>query len=130
MPAIQNKELVEAAVGRWHAGDVAWVSAVHLREDATLVLTALMQRRDHALKGWPARDLPVHQVTMEFGGVRDLSLLAPGGLPVQIGGFDIEDCSDAQMEGIAFRVSDYEHGRLSFACSTIRVASVAAATHP
>ncbi len=40
-------------------------------------------------------------------------------------GFDIHDLSGRGLEGIAFEIEDYEDGRISFYCASIRVMSVA-----
>lgn len=61
-----------------------------------------------------------YQLCIRFTGVQNLNLAGFGCL-TQITGFSIEDVSDHQLEGIHFRVSDYENDVLRFWCKTAEV---------
>jgi len=58
--------------------------------------------------------------SVEFGHVQQLALkeFCPF---TQLMLIEIEDVSDAQMEGIRFRIRDTEHERISFTCNSMKI---------
>lgn len=123
--SITGVESVRTAVGRWCPEDVALIEQVVVtrgREGspATVRLTTLMQRRDTARGGWPAHGGPFQRVELTFNGVQELRLQYTSG---QVMGFSIEELSDAQMEGMRYRIGDYEDDLLFFPCSEVSMSA-------
>jgi hypothetical protein len=132
MAQIENTNLVIAIAGRWMPNDVAFIKAFAYTAQAEghrskLLLTVLLQRRDQCSKGWPAPDVPMYQVTIEFAGVRELQVKEVGQTGLQVTGFDIIDASDRGWEDVGLEIEDYENGRIGFLCATARIVSVAEA---
>lgn len=131
--SISGTDEVVAQVGRWSPGDLAFIEALSYRsrpddsitrddEGATLVIESLWQSRD-GQKTWPTASRPWHRVVLAFAGVSQLRVVASVN-PIQVMGFDIHDLSGRGLEGIAFEIEDYEDGRISFYCASIRITSV------
>lgn len=132
--SISGTDEVVAQLGRWSPGDLAFIEALSYRsrpddsatrrdEGATLVIESLWQSRE-GVKTWPSATRPWHRVGVTFAGVSQLRVAASAN-PIQVMGFDIHDLSGRGLEGIAFEIEDYEDGRISFYCASIRVMSVA-----
>lgn len=88
---------------------------------SSVVMRALAQPR--AADSWPRVDGEWFEVNLRFLGVRDLRLSAFGPGPRQVMGFVIDDWSDRQLEGIAYKVADDEGDSLSFVCARIVIES-------
>lgn len=133
MERILNTDLVVAHVGRWHAGDLAFIESLDFMSNSSqgpskLSIVALFQRRDRSLNGWPSPDVPFVRVWMEFESVSEFEIKSFGPGHKQIMGFDIKDFSDRQLEGIVFSIGDYENGDISFYCRQIRIVQAEPAT--
>jgi hypothetical protein len=66
--------------------------------------------------------IPLESLTLRARGVRDFHA-AWQGRPVQVLGFDIEAIGERQMEGLNWRVYDFEEDSLAFLCREIEVLS-------
>ena len=112
MAAVANAEIAERVVGRWKPTDVAFIRRVEFEnctsQSFDLALTVLLQPRPPLSVGWPDPSGPFWEVEIAFQGVRDLRFTIHGPWDVQCPGFDIEDISDRQWEGIKLLVYDYE----------------------
>jgi hypothetical protein len=133
MAQIENTDRVMEVAGRWMPSDVAFIKAFSYTAQAegqpsTLLLTVLLQRRDHCKTGWPAPDVPMYQVAIEFLGVSQLHLKEVGSAGMQVTGFDIIDASDRGWEHVAFEIEDYENGQIGFLCAAARILSVTEAS--
>ncbi len=109
---IAGAEIVEAAVGRWLPTDVAFIRQFKF-ENCTasgfdLILLVLVQPRPPQSAGWPDPVGPFWEVEVAFERVGNLNFTIHGPWDVQCPGFDIEDISDRQWEGIKLLVYDYE----------------------
>lgn len=87
---------------------------------SSLVMRVLAQPRGD---GWPRRDGEWFEMVLRFLGVRDLRVGPFGPGPLQVMGFVIDDWSDRQLEGISYKVGDYEDDRISFCCARVVVES-------
>jgi len=137
MGAIDNIALIEAAVGRWKPPDVAFIRELRFfglveLEDGTatsrVALCTLLQPRPPLSKGWPDPRGSFWEVRIEFDGVRELKINQGGSGDIQVQGFDIEDHSRSQMEGVSLRVLDYESHCISFWARSARVVSCTRST--
>lgn len=110
--------------------DLSYLANVNneIESGSSLVMRSLAQPR--AAGPWPAVHGEWFEVTLRFLGVQDLRLSGFGPGPRQVMGFAIDDCSDRQLEGIAYRVGDYEDDRISFFCARVVVESRRALQSP
>ena len=132
MSAIENVALVEAKVGRWKPTDIAFIrelrftSAFEL-DDGTktsrVALRVLLQPRLPLFEGWPDPQGRFWEVQIEFDGVRELNVEQDGSGDIQVQGFDLEDHTGSQMEGINVQVLDYEFGCISFWARSAKILS-------
>lgn len=110
--AIKNAEMVEQAVGRWRPTDIAFIRRLHFENCTSdtfdVVLVVLMQPRPPLSAGWPDQGGPFWETEIVFRAVRDLAFTVHGPWDVQCPGFDIEDITDRQWEGVRLLVYDYE----------------------
>ena len=74
------------------------------------------------LESEPPRDR--YRARLEFVGVRELRIRGFGGCLTQINGLDIVDVSERQLEGIRYRVEDYEHDSIGFMCQLAAVSAI------
>ena len=117
---IPGQDKIEAVIGRTGYTAFSKVSALTFWEDSELaepgysVTLALESDR-------PGEN---YRIRMRFSGVKDLTLKDFGGWPTQITGFDIIDISERQLEGIWFKVTDYENGVIRFFCGAAEVEQV------
>ena len=133
MAAIEGRDKIVGALGRWSPGDLAYLigmryevqtEADRSETHAWVFLDSLWQRRD-IVGGWPSGSATAFRVELELQKVSRLDLRAEGG-PIQIMGFDIEDIEDISVRGwvgIRFAIEDLEDRKLSALCSGIRVLS-------
>lgn len=109
---VENIELVESAVGRWEPADVAFIRRFEFENCTPLgfdvVLLVLIQPRPPLSAGWPDPGGPFWEAEIAFRGVRDLEFTLRGPWDVQCPGFDIQDITDRQWEGVRLLVDDYE----------------------
>jgi hypothetical protein len=112
MALVGNPEVVEREVGRWLPTDVAFIRRFDFENCSSgrfdLVLLVLVQPRPPLSVGWPDPCGSFWEVEIAFQEVRDLSFTIHGPWDVQCPGFDIEDISDRQWEGVKLLVYDYE----------------------
>jgi len=125
MTRIQGIEKVQQTIGSWNPSDLAVITRLELVSSEKLSNTkmrinALFQPRTDA---WPNFEEEVFEVVIDFDGVGNLTLKEFGGGFVQIMGFDINFVGDRGMEGINFRIEDYEDDRIRFDCSGITIQS-------
>jgi hypothetical protein len=138
MVAVAGAEIVEGAVGRWLPSDVAFIRRFCFENCSAsgfdLVLLVLVQPRPPLSVGWPDPAGPFWEVEIAFEGVRDLSFTIRGPWDVQCPGFDIEDISDRQWEGVRLLVYDYEGepvgAPIRFAARSAVIRSCQPAQHP
>jgi hypothetical protein len=137
--AIKGTEVVAAAVGRWSPADVAFIRELHFIADAEgpdgrpvseVVLRLLLQPRPPQFGGWPDPHGRFWEAEVLFRGVREFAVTQQGTGDIQVQGFDIEDLSGSQLEGIRLRVLDYEFNRISFWATSGIVLSCREATAP
>jgi hypothetical protein len=65
-----------------------------------------------------------YRLRVRFTGVKELEVRGFGSCPTQVTGLDVVDVSSDQLEGIRFRVDDYENGAIRFLCGTAEVEEV------
>lgn len=99
-----------------------------IQDGSTLVMRALAQPRGSG--PWPQAHGEWFEVIVRFLGVQDLRLSAFGPGPRQVMGFAIDDWSDRQLEGITYKVGDYEDDRISLLCAQVVVESRCALQSP
>src|SRR5262245_15538298 len=123
MPAVENTDLVAAAVGRWSPSDVAFIRELHFtgnaeRPDSTgtaeVVLRVLLQPRPVLPRGWPDPHGKFWEVALRFSGVRGCTVAQVGAGDIQTEDFGVEDLSRSQREGIRLKVSDGGERFISF----------------
>jgi hypothetical protein len=112
MAIVANPEVVEREVGRWVPTDVAFIRRLDFENCSSrafdLILMVLVQPRPPLSVAWPDPHGSFWEVEIAFQEVRDLSFTVHGPWDVQCPGFDIEDISDRQREGVRLLVHDYE----------------------
>ncbi|MFC1587490.1 hypothetical protein ACFL54_04185 [Planctomycetota bacterium] len=128
MAVIENKELALTEMGRWHPGDLAFITKLICESNKStctsdIFIESIFQNKSNTSIGWPSCDQPWFAVSIHFVGIRDLKIQGCG-FPLQIMGFDILDISDKQWEDVNFQVEDYENGLLQFCCKNVRITSV------
>ena len=122
--SITGIEAFQAAVGRWSPEDLAFIEQVSIvreaeRSQITVKMIALFQSRVLVEGGWPDPTSPFHRAVMEFSGARSVKICFPES--GQVMGFTIDDISDRNLEGLRYRVGDYEDNRISFQCKDVSV---------
>ena len=63
-------------------------------------------------------------VRLRFTHVKDLNLIQEAGRPIQISGLEIYDVSNNQLEGINWRVRDFEDSGFRFWCRDVEILAV------
>lgn len=119
---LRGEDAVVAAVGRWHPGDVVLIEeATYVAETlgepdgARARLVVLVQSRESHRSRWPDWGDNMTRLSLHFECVREFSLKSVGGT-LQVAGFDIVDEADSQLDGIRYRVIDYEEGVIGLVC--------------
>src|SRR5438270_185479 len=112
MAFVANSEVVERERGRRAPADVAFIRRFVFEHCSLrgfdLILLVLVQPRPPLSVSWPDPCGPFWEVEIVVQEVRDLSFTIHGPWDVQCPGFDIEDISDRQWEGVRLLVYDYE----------------------
>lgn len=130
MKAIQNYELITAAVDHWVPSDIAFIKSIHIfpQDDdfgkTDILMHVFSQARQRNNKGWPDCRSAFREIGLIFRGITELQLKCGGQFPIQVTGFDIEYITERRWEGINFIIYDYENGTISFNCREIAVTSV------
>jgi hypothetical protein len=128
MAEIPGEKTVVDVVGRWNPSDIAFVNILTLdvTDDgaAHLQLTARLQPRYKHLS-WPSNDREWFIIKLEFSAVRDFCVRGMGPGALQVMGFEIEDVAGRGLEGVRYRIGDYEDDKISFFCTDVEIADVA-----
>lgn len=96
--------------------NVRALSLVDVSGDGTEYSLNLELESDH-----PEKAL---RLKMRFGGVRDLRLAHFGNRPTRVTGLDVLDVSSSQLEGVTFRVVDFENDMIRFVCRDAAIVSL------
>ena len=125
---IDGAEKVIQLAGRWHPGDICFISGVTIvatsKDSSQVRISAMLQRRDRATRGWPDEDSPRFLIQIYFENAVNIELHGFGSGSKQVSGFEIESIQGAQLENIRFYIDDYEGGCISFGCSDVRIVEI------
>lgn len=123
MERIKGIEKIKTVLPGWSANDIAFIKQFSW-ESGDLHLTCFSQARQP--DGWPDMEELFYEIGIIFEKVSDLQLRISGGHLFQVSGLVIEDIQSSGLEGINFRVEDYENGDLSFWCEAVTINTLAA----
>lgn len=74
---------------------------------------------------WPPMDrVPDFTCIILFLNVTNLKLKSACGIPISISGIDVVDVSSNQLEGVVYKVSDFEGEVVSFHCFDIELRQI------
>lgn len=117
MQNIRNIENITRIYPHWQPNHVAFLKNVQWTT-GSLTITACCQPRSHAHL-WPDTSADFLEISLCFQDVLNLQLKIDTVGLQQITGFDIQDPSSEGLEGINFKIEDYEEGSISFYCKSI-----------
>ncbi len=129
MVKVDNIDIIEHKIGRWHPGDLAIVTkfsymSITESSESKFIIESLFQKKDRSRHTWPSKQGKWYFVIIQFTGISNLNITGIGDSPKQVMGFDILDISNQGWEGINFHIEDYEDGVIEFYCKNIRILSV------
>lgn len=122
MKKIKNIEKTASMCSAWEPSDIAFIKSLEW-SGRNLVIVFYCQLRKNA-NGWPDTSKYFFEISITFNNVSSLKLnFNTAGLQ-QVSGFDIMDISEDGLEGINFKIEDYENDSISFNCEEVEINEV------